>query len=57
MSAQVETPGGDDDRQWLTFWLIYFAFSGVERFTDVLLSHLPCAAAPRRRRAFGTFGL
>ena len=37
----VETPGGDDDRQWLTFWVIYFGFSGVERFTDVLLSHVP----------------
>ena len=34
----VETPGGDDDRQWLTFWLIFFGFLGIERFTSILVS-------------------
>ena len=22
----IETPGGDDDRQWLSFWIIMFGF-------------------------------
>ena len=34
----VETPGGDDDRQWLTFWICFFLFSLLERFTSVVLS-------------------
>mmetsp|Transcript_4115 Transcript_4115/g.9396 ORF Transcript_4115/g.9396 Transcript_4115/m.9396 type:complete len:618 (+) Transcript_4115:44-1897(+) len=37
----IETPGGDDDRQWLSFWMIFFVFSCVERFTAVLLSRIP----------------
>ena len=37
----IETPGGDDDRQWLTFWIIMMTFFLAERFTDVLLSRLP----------------
>lgn len=36
----VETPGGDDDRQWLCFWIIFFLFTLVERFTSVFLSQL-----------------
>ena len=34
----IESPGGADDRQWLVFWLIMFACSYMERFTDLLLS-------------------
>ncbi|KAG5175276.1 TB2/DP1, HVA22 family-domain-containing protein, partial [Tribonema minus] len=37
----VETPGGDDDRQWLAFWIIMFGFFTLERFVDVLLSWAP----------------
>eukprot|EP00966_Prymnesium_polylepis_P309885 7159971-Prymnesium_polylepis.1 len=37
----IETPGGDDDRQWLTFWIIFFFFTIVERYADVLLSRAP----------------
>tara|TARA_B110001452_G_C15229162_1_gene425875 strand:+ start:106 stop:2529 length:2424 start_codon:yes stop_codon:yes gene_type:complete len=37
----IESPGGADDRQWLVFWLLMFAFAFVERFTDLLLSHIP----------------
>ena len=29
----IETPGGDDDRQWLTFWIIMMCFFLAERFT------------------------
>eukprot|EP00286_Rhodomonas_abbreviata_P002249 CAMPEP_0181347916 /NCGR_PEP_ID=MMETSP1101-20121128/34129_1 /TAXON_ID=46948 /ORGANISM="Rhodomonas abbreviata, Strain Caron Lab Isolate" /LENGTH=303 /DNA_ID=CAMNT_0023460153 /DNA_START=21 /DNA_END=928 /DNA_ORIENTATION=- len=37
----IETKGGDDDRQWLSFWMIFFLFTTVERFTDVILSKFP----------------
>merc|ERR1719182_814600 len=37
----IETPGGDDDRQWLTFWIIFVIFSMIEQYADVLLSKLP----------------
>ena len=30
--ASIETPGGDDDRQWLTYWLILTLLLFVERF-------------------------
>eukprot|EP00966_Prymnesium_polylepis_P276754 6394254-Prymnesium_polylepis.1 len=36
----IETPGGGDDRQWLTFWVIMFGFTFIERFTDLLLSRV-----------------
>ena len=34
----IETPGGDDDRQWLTFWMMMMAFFLFERVSDVVLS-------------------
>ena len=37
----IETPGGDDDRQWLTFWIIMMGVFYLERVTDVLLSQMP----------------
>ena len=37
----IETKGGDDDRQWLTFWIIFFLFSIIERLSSVLLSRVP----------------
>lgn len=37
--AAVESPGAGDDRQWLTFWIVHFLLVGVERFSDLLLSH------------------
>jgi hypothetical protein len=38
----IETSGGGDDRQWLTFWFITVGVSFVERaFTRVLLSKFP----------------
>ena len=37
----IESPGGDDDRQWLTFWMIFFFFTIFERYADVLLSQTP----------------
>jgi len=38
----IETPGGDDDQQWLTFWVILFASICMEQaFARVLLSKFP----------------
>ena len=38
----IETPGGDDDRQWLTFWLILTLLLFVERYlARVVLSTFP----------------
>jgi hypothetical protein len=38
----IETPGGDDDRQWLTFWLIFSVWLFFERyFARVVLSTIP----------------
>ena len=37
----IESPGGDDDRQWLTFWLIALLLTFTEGFYDLLLSRLP----------------
>jgi hypothetical protein len=37
----LETPGGDDDRQWLTYWLIFFLLTTAEYGARVLLSWAP----------------
>ena len=37
----IESPGGADDRHWLTFWVIATGFAFIERFADVLLSRVP----------------
>ncbi|EKX46265.1 hypothetical protein GUITHDRAFT_107876 [Guillardia theta CCMP2712] len=34
-------PGGDDDRQWLSFWIIFLILNVIENMTDVLLSWIP----------------
>ena len=34
----LETPGGDDDRQWLTYWVIIALLSALESFAAVLLT-------------------
>ena len=40
--SSIETPGGDDDRQWLTFWLILTILLFIERFfARVVLSTFP----------------
>ena len=37
----IETPGGNDDRQWLTFWLILCLFLHIERFfARIILSNI-----------------
>ena len=50
----IETPGGADDRQWLTFWMVFVLFSVAEHFTDVLISRMPLCAqfSAQSRREF-----
>ncbi|CAJ1946053.1 unnamed protein product [Cylindrotheca closterium] len=40
--SALETPGGNDDRQWLTFWVIYTLWLCIEGFAlRVILSNIP----------------
>jgi hypothetical protein len=40
--SAIETPGGNDDRQWLTFWVISTLMLFIERFfLRVVLSNFP----------------
>jgi len=37
----LETPGRDDDTQWLTYWIIYAFFRAFEIFADVFIGWFP----------------
>jgi len=37
----VESPDKEDDTQWLTYWVVYGAFSIVEFFSDIFLGWFP----------------
>eukprot|EP00743_Colponemidia_sp_Colp-15_P000805 GILK01000888.1.p1 GENE.GILK01000888.1~~GILK01000888.1.p1 ORF type:complete len:207 (-),score=45.42 GILK01000888.1:242-862(-) len=37
----IETVQQDDDKQWLTYWVVYAAFNLVEFFSDTLLFWVP----------------
>ena len=37
----IESKRKDDDKQWLTYWVIYSFFSLIEHFTDTLLFWVP----------------
>ncbi|KAF9983028.1 ER membrane protein DP1/Yop1 [Modicella reniformis] len=37
----LETPGNEDDKQWLTYWTVYGFVSILESFTDTLLYWFP----------------
>jgi len=37
----LETPGPDDDKKWLTYWVVFAAFSLVEFFGDIVLGWVP----------------
>lgn len=37
----LETSNKDDDSKWLTYWVVFAAFSVVEFFSDLLLSWFP----------------
>ena len=37
----IETPETEDDKQWLTYWVVYSVYCVVDDFTDVLLFWVP----------------
>lgn len=37
----IESKQKDDDTKWLTYWVVYSAFSLVEFFTDIFLFWIP----------------
>lgn len=37
----IESPGTADDKLWLTYWVVYGAFSIVEYFVDFILFWVP----------------
>jgi len=37
----VESPQGDDDTQWLTYWIVYSTFNILEYFADILFFWVP----------------
>lgn len=37
----LESTNKDDDSKWLTYWVVFAAFSVVEFFSDILLSWFP----------------
>jgi receptor expression-enhancing protein 5/6 len=37
----IETPGHDDDKQWLTYWTVFGFVNIVEYFSDALLFWFP----------------
>ncbi|KAH8739572.1 hypothetical protein FG386_001129 [Cryptosporidium ryanae] len=37
----LETPDKTDDKQWLTYWVVYSIFSIVEVFIDIVLFWIP----------------
>ncbi|XP_070543532.1 receptor expression-enhancing protein 5-like isoform X2 [Ptychodera flava] len=37
----IESESKDDDTQWLTYWVVYSAFSLAEFFSDIFLSWFP----------------
>ncbi|KAJ2644296.1 ER membrane protein DP1/Yop1, partial [Coemansia sp. RSA 1287] len=37
----IETPGKEDDAQWLTYWVVFGLFNVLEYFTGFLLYWFP----------------
>ena len=37
----IESEGEEDDKQWLTYWVVYGAFSVVDQFAGFILSFIP----------------
>ena len=37
----LETPTADDDKQWLTYWIMHAIMQFVEYFADILISWFP----------------
>ena len=37
----IESQGAEDDKLWLTYWVVYGAFSIAEYFVDIILFWVP----------------
>ena len=37
----LESVGEDDDKQWLTYWVVFGAFSIIDQFAGIILSFIP----------------
>ncbi len=37
----IESKGTDDDKLWLTYWVVFGFFNIIETFTDVILYWIP----------------
>ena len=37
----LESEGEDDDKQWLTYWVVFGTFSIIDQFTGIILSLIP----------------
>ena len=37
----LESEGGDDDKQWLTYWIVFGAFNILDHFADVITAFIP----------------
>ena len=37
----LESPGTDDDKQWLTYWSVFGFFAIADQFTNFILSIIP----------------
>ena len=37
----LESPNSDDDKKWLTYWLVFSAFSIMDHFAAMVLTYVP----------------
>jgi len=37
----IESPDADDDKQWLTYWIIFTQFKIVESVADIIIRNVP----------------
>lgn len=37
----IESTGGDDDKQWLTYWVVFALFSLIDLFSGFVLKFIP----------------
>lgn len=37
----LESPGKEDDRKWLTYWVVFAVFSIIEYFADIIVGWFP----------------
>ena len=38
----LKSPGEDDDKLWLTYWVVYALSTSVESVTDIFISWYKC---------------